>query len=500
MKHPRLKFFLLIGLLIIFVAPQIVLAANGEALYHQAVKLEINSDLLKAPAKYTEAREQLLKEGNARLADKCRFALMRIEMITMNYPYTERGVRDIIKAKYPRIPAKRIDEVIKEDRLPNLIISGERYYFSGFTDTLNHLYADFRAGGSGAPRRTADLAEAFEPYLSRKNEMPPGRTLANPVTYVAEGRVVYPRSRLAASGLLKVWLPLPLVTAAQPGVEIISLYPEKYIKYPVRMDGDIGLAYMEIPMEDIKEDLKIGLKVKFKRYEERFNIDPASVGSYDTGSGLYRRYTAPSRNIAITPKIKAQAQKLAGKETNPYLVAKKFYEHIVYDLDYSAMPHEAMDAMNIPESVYINEHGYGDSGSQSMYFAALCRSVGIPARASAGWQLFPFSKGACSPHFWAQVYLPNYGWVPVDTSAGQMIKYTDANRDLKKDFVEYFFSRMDPYRYLVQVDVDIPLIPKPDEPVGFSMALQTPAGQSSALERSPAFILIGDWKMTVRQK
>jgi hypothetical protein len=81
-----------------------------------------------------------------------------------------------------------------------------------------------------------------------------------------------------------------------------------------------------------------------------------------------------------------------------------------------------------------------------------------------------------------------------------MIKYTDANRDLKKDFVEYFFSRMDPYRYLVQVDVDIPLIPKPDEPVGFSMALQTPAGQSSALERSPAFILIGDWKMTVRQK
>lgn len=498
MKRPLLIFFLLICLPALLASPRIAPAAGGEALYHQAVKLEIDLDLLKAPAKYREAREQLLKEGNARLADKCRFAMMRIEMITANYPYTEARVREIIKGKYPRIPLKRVDEVIKEDRLPNIIIGRERYYFREFTSTLNHLYADFRTADEGAPQLSSSLIDAYGPYVYPKSEMSPGRTLANPVSYTARGEVVYPRSGLAASGLLKVWLPLPLVTAAQPDVEIVSLYPEKYVKYPVRLDGDMGLAYLEIPMGDVKEDLKIGFKVKFRHYEERFNIDPAGVGSYDTESALYKRYTAPSRNIAVTTKIRAQAQKLAGKETNPFLVAKKFYEHIVYDLDYSDMPHGAMEAMNIPESVYISEQGYGDSGSQSMYFAALCRAAGIPARVSAGWRISPSGKGACSPCFWAQVYLPNYGWVPVDTSTGQMIKYTDATRNLKKDFIDCFFSRLDPFRCLVQVDVDIPLDPRPDEPVGFSMALQAPAGTSSALERSPTFTLMEGWKMSIK--
>jgi hypothetical protein len=502
MKRPLLKFFLLICLPVLFAPPRIAQAAGGEALYHQAVKMEIDLDLFKAPGKYREAREQLLKEGNSGLADKCRFAMMRIEIITADYPYTEAGVREIIKGKYPRIPLKRVDEVIKEDHLPNIIIGRERYYFRGFTSTLNHLYADFRAADEAAPRRSGSPAEflidAYGPYVYPKNEMRPGRTLANPASFTAAGEVVYPRAGLAASGLLKVWLPLPLVTAAQPDVEIISLYPEKYLKYPVRLDGDMGLAYMEIPMEDVKEDLKIGFKVKFRHYEERFNIDPANVGSYDTGSAQYKRYTAPSRNIAITPKIKAQARKLAGGEKNPYLAAKKFYEHIVYDLDFSAMPHGAMDAMNIPESVYINEQGYGDSGSQSIYFAALCRSAGIPARVLAGWRIPASGRGSATPHFWAEVYLPNYGWVPVDAATGQMIKYTDAGMSLKKDFIDCFFSRLDPKRCLVQIDADIPLDPRPDEPAGFSLALQAPVGTSGALERSPTFTLMGGWKVSIK--
>ena len=42
-----------------------------------------------------------------------------------------------------------------------------------------------------------------------------------------------------------------------------------------------------------------------------------------------------------------------------------------------------------------------------MYFAALCRSIGIPARAVGGYQMI---QGFAGTHFWAEYYLEGYGW------------------------------------------------------------------------------------------
>ncbi|MBU0577912.1 transglutaminase domain-containing protein, partial [Patescibacteria group bacterium] len=110
---------------------------------------------------------------------------------------------------------------------------------------------------------------------------------------------------------------------------------------------------MEIPLEKIKEDLKLGAKFKFTHYEERFNIDPKKIGKYNKKSALYKRYTSSDKNTAITPAIRKTARKIASKETNPYVIAKKFYDHIVYNLDYSFTPHAAIEALNIPESVFV---------------------------------------------------------------------------------------------------------------------------------------------------
>jgi hypothetical protein len=60
-------------------------------------------------------------------------------------------------------------------------------------------------------------------------------------------------------------------------------------------------------------------------------------------------------------------------------------------------------------------------------FIAMLRSIGIPARFVTGYAytnspLFPESWGA---HGWAEVYFPNYGWVPYDVTYGQFA-YVDA--------------------------------------------------------------------------
>jgi len=493
---PLLAIFLLIG-----AVPGMATAMTGEALYKQGISLEKKLDLFRAAEKYSQARERFSKEGNAKGVARCREALSRIECVKLTYPLTEEQAREAIRKFKPEVTPARLEEVLREGRLPHLAIGGKIYYFDGFTNALNHLYPDFRRSDEGgALGKVTRLLEAFTPYLYPKATYHANRTLFNPIRYEAEGELTVPRNKLPDKGLFKVWIPLPLVTAAQPEVEILSIYPEKYVAYPIRLEGDIAMAHLEIPLEEIKGDLKIGAKFRFTHYEERFQIDPARIGSYDKKSELYKRYTASRGNIRVTPAIRAKARQIAGKEKNPYLIAKRFYEYIVYNLDYAYTPHGGMEALEIPESVYVHKNGYGDCGAQSMYFAALCRAMGIPARAGGGYQLFPIVERGNNQHFWAQFYLPNYGWIPVDTSVGQLIKYMQGpSEQLKHDFIEYFFTQMDPWRLLIQVDVDVPWIPRPEETPLLAVALQDPAVECAQTELNAGLLVIDRWNFKVRQ-
>ena len=89
--------------------------------------------------------------------------------------------------------------------------------------------------------------------------------------------------------------------------------------------------------------------------------------------------------------------------------------------------------------------------------------------------------------------------MPVDTSAGQVAKYLPRlSEKQKRDYIEYFFGNMDPFRYLIQVDVDIPLIPKPDEPLAFSAVLQTPTALCAQMDENPGFYFMDHWKLKAK--
>jgi len=42
------------------------------------------------------------------------------------------------------------------------------------------------------------------------------------------------------------------------------------------------LVYMEIPLDQLKQDLAITVTFKFTRSEQRFRVDPANIGAYET--------------------------------------------------------------------------------------------------------------------------------------------------------------------------------------------------------------------------
>ena len=476
-------------------------ASAGEKLLSKARKLERKTEYIQAYDAYLKAAKALRQEGKADKVYACREALTRAGNIKLSYPYTEAEARKTMKEAFPDITEKRINKIIQDGRLPQLRMGNQVHYFDGIPNTIAHIYPDFHGKQTAsALGKSSHFFKIMSRYIYEKDTAKPGRILANPINYLAEGRVVIKRKDLPRKGLLKVWVPLPLTTAAQTNVRILSIYPRKYVKYPLKLDGDIGLAYLEIPLEEVWADLPVGINLTFTHHEERYRVDPENIGEYDKESWLYKRYTASDTNIAVTPAIRSRAKKLAGKETNPLKVAKAFFDHTVWDLDYSFLPHGAICSMGIPESVYVLEHGYGDCGAQSMYFAALCRSVGIPARAPGGYQLFPISKAGCGTHFWAQIYLPDYGWFPVDTSAGQIAKYMpQLTNKQQHDFANYYFGRMDPFRYLIQKDVDIELIPKPDGPLVFPMVLQAPTAVCAEMDENPGMQIMDGWQLTVRQ-
>lgn len=209
-------------------------SSQGKVLYWQARRVERSADYFKALDLYKEAKAQLEKEGNCELVDQCRNAFTRIEKIRLTYPLTEEDVRRTIKEKHPDTTATRIDEIINDGRLHQLIIGGKTYYFEDCLNALYHIYPYFRTKEeAGSLGRVSKLFDIMATYIYENNTARgPGQVLFRTIPYEAKSEIKIPRNKFPAKGLLKVWLPLPLVTAAQPNVELISVYPEKYIKFP----------------------------------------------------------------------------------------------------------------------------------------------------------------------------------------------------------------------------------------------------------------------------
>jgi hypothetical protein len=459
-------------------------ASPGKLLYSRAVTNETAGSYISAATYYQQALPILRQEGNSALIRDCRVAAKRTSLIVSDFSKTGKQVRDTLSQTF-EITEKQIDFLLS--RIAYLDIAGTRYYYDDFLDTSMHLDLTLMQQKPDVMARNRLGYSTLEPLVNTPGPVS-GSPYINPITYQATAIYNVPRNLLPSAGLLKIWQPVPIMTDCQTEVAMISVIPAGYIANPATLNGTLGDIYLEVPLAELTSDLQIEVKFKLRHYEQRFTIiDPNNVGIYDTSSALYKAFTASGKNTRISPEIAARARQIVGAQRNPYYAARLLYDHIVNNLTYSHVPHGSLGFLNIPESVYVHNHGYGDCGAQSMYFTALCRSIGIPARATGGYQLFPGMEGA---HFWAEFYLPNYGWVPVDTSVAQIANYLPELTPAKKQaFKDYLFGSMDPYRWVIQKDVDLPFSPPAPEPTALSIVLQSPAILCDEMDDIPEEII-----------
>lgn len=461
--------------------------SQGESLYRQANEQYERSNYTWAAELFQEAREELLAEGKDSEAADCRVKMQNMEIITLAYPYSQEDVRELFAQHFTDETQSNIDAWIAECEPEKRIIDGQPYYTEDVGMNLLYRNQDlFQAN----PQLVEKYREGYRTIMEVIDKTPPDESwqpYSNPATYVGASTLDVPREELPQSGLLQLWFSIPILTGPQPSVRVLSILPDDYVKDPPIVDSDMGMVYMEVPLEELEDDLRIEIQFTFDHYEQRFEVDPDNVGEYDTESDLYREYTASRGNTEITPEISDTARQVVGDETNPYLAAKMLYDYVVENVVYGHLPHLAMWPRGEPESVYVHHNHVGDCGAQCIYFTALCRAVGIPCRTTGGWQLL---AGDFASHMWAEFYLPNYGWIPADTSVAQIPDYIpDLSEEENKAFKDFLFGGQDHYRCVVQTDMDIPLIPPASEMVSIPMVNQYPEALCDTMEGVPGLVL-----------
>ncbi|UCG94552.1 MAG: transglutaminase domain-containing protein [Candidatus Aerophobus sp.] len=495
MKRAIVSSTLIVGMILI--STYAFAQSEADLLYQQAQEFEKKTYYDKAYETYEKARERHLEIGDLEKAKACRIQMQQIEKIFLDYYYTKEDAIKLLEENFKYISKSERNSWIEKGKIDFIMSDGQPFYSTHFITNLKYRNLELM-------KKDLKLIESEREFFAKYQDLvfrypgssyPPRiwRPYINPVTFLASASLPIPRGELPEVGLLKIWIPLPVQTGAQDNIRVISVMPEEYVKIPPRVDGDIGHAYLEIPLEQLKEDLNIRLQFIFSHYEQRFIIDPENAGEYDKESDLYKKYTRSYGNTTITPEIREKAQQIVEDEKNPYLATKRIYDYIVENIDYSLMPHFKLNVLGQPESIYVHENLHGDCAAQGIYFSTLCRSLGIPARTTGGMQLCP---GKESMHFWAEFYLPNYGWIPVDTSIAQSANIPPELTDnQRKAFKEFFFGSQDPYRYAIQKDVDMPLTPRPDEPILLPMAIQFPAVVCETSKENPNFLALKYWKI-----
>jgi len=163
---------------------------------------------------------------------------------------------------------------------------------------------------------------------------------------------------------------------------------------------------------------------------------PAELVNYTLPSGAWKYNSISLRYIADL------ASQIKGNDTNVLGIVSKMVKFIGSKIEYPYEEYEAylhgkeegMRRPQYPNETLPNpeEKGRGDCDDQAVLLITMLRSVGVPAYLQIGgiikyhhnftaraWDghLILTSSGIAW-HAWAEVYVPPWGWLPVDTTFG----------------------------------------------------------------------------------
>ena len=166
----------------------------------------------------------------------------------------------------------------------------------------------------------------------------------------------------------------------------------------------------------------VRFRYRLSRYAIETDIEPANVRPYRTGDRFYARFTGGDALVPSGGPLPAVAERAVRGYVNPLWRARMIFRYVVARLrpaaDGGAEPMEPAAAggagpMEVVMAAIDRRHAA--PYEYAVTFSAVARAAGIPARPVAGYLIG--EGGRAAPHYWAEFYLQDLGWVPVDPAA-----------------------------------------------------------------------------------
>jgi hypothetical protein len=423
--------------------PSILSADTTDGALSKAAQLEVGGQFIAASNVLENA---LASAPSAASQEQIAFELDRMNRICLDFPLSQDDLFNALQQSVSGLTSAEFERWVREGRFDSRVIDGRRWFMRSSVSNLYFRYPALTTRRMDGMDRTnlvynflascraikqAALSEGTPYVLPKRFDMT--------MTITANADVA------PAGNVIRAWLPIPRTYPYQTNFEIISSSPA--VKEVAPGDSSIRSAYFEQTAQAGKA-AEFKLHYRYTRYGVSFNIDPKRVTPFDGKDPAIAVYTREAPHVVFTPEMRALSQKIGAGEKNPALLAKKFYDWIGENVFYSYAI-EYSTIRNISD--YCRARGYGDCGQEALFFITLCRLNGIPARWQSGWHTFP---GVMTIHDWSEIYLPPYGWVPVDPYMSVMSAHYAMvlTPDQRHEIRDFYFGGLDQWRMAANDD------------------------------------------------
>ncbi len=129
----------------------------------------------------------------------------------------------------------------------------------------------------------------------------------------------------------------------------------------------------------------------------------------------YEKYIVATEFIDINEEIRNKAAEIVEGETDYFIAIYKIAEWVNRNIKYDL---NTLTAEVVQKSSWVLENREGVCDELTNLFISMVRSLGIPARFVSG-TVYTNNGDKFENHGWAEVYFPEYGWVPFDVTFGQ---------------------------------------------------------------------------------
>lgn len=392
---------------------------------------------------FNRAREIIQKRlaGNTlpySLQRRLQLELNNLDVLEQCYTLTKVEALKQLQERIPDICEKEFDELQIDGKIDWIYLHGEVRYLDSFCATLCKVYPELwpriNGGDTSDYQVLDDLLENLEDGDCTSCHIHIKENL-----YIHTGIFDEPCK-------LRVHLPLPQEDEHVKNLQIINITPKAF-KLPNNAELQPSVYF-----ESTSQTLQYTLEYAFdhtRTYVDLTKVNPETIGNNALSAELLRYTEETPPHIQFTPYLRVLAEEIKGSETNPLLIARKYYDYITTQTDYRFV-REYASIDNLSEYCAVNSKG--DCGVQALLFITLCRISGIPAKWESGLDAKP---GDVGEHDWAMFYISGLGWLYADLSYGASSYIRGAYKRWN-----YFFGNVDPYRIPINKEFQTALLPQ----------------------------------------